>query len=72
MYYRTIIDGQEVELCVDSPEGMTFPEWPMACLWRKYRDGRITSEVLPLWLAEWELSVIPQREPDVERARLVR
>jgi hypothetical protein len=46
---------------------------PPVVLWRKFRgDGRETTEVLPEWVAEWTLSVIPEREPNVERAKIIR
>ena len=42
-----------------------------AILVRTFRDGTVTREVLPLWLARWTLLAIPENEPQVARARLV-
>ena len=38
---------------------------------RVFRDGTVTREALPLWLAEWTILAIPENEPRVARARLV-
>ena len=43
---------------------------PTVVLWRRFRDGTETSEALPQWLAECTLVTIPEREPNVERAKL--
>ena len=43
---------------------------PTVILWRRFRDGTETREALPQWLAECTLATIPEREPNVERARL--
>ena len=43
---------------------------PTVVLWRRFRDGTETREVLPQWLAECTLATIPEREPNVERAKL--
>jgi len=43
---------------------------PRVTLWRRFRDGTETREVLPQWLAELTLAAIPECEPGVERARV--
>jgi hypothetical protein len=43
---------------------------PELLLWRKFRDGEETWEVLPKMIAEWTLSAIPAQEPNVARACL--
>jgi len=53
----------------------TGPEWvewlgPPIVLWRKFRDGEETEEVLPEQLALWTLAAIPECEPMVERAKV--
>jgi hypothetical protein len=45
---------------------------PSCVIWRLYRDGRESFEQLPLWLAELTLAAIPECEPEVARARLLR
>ena len=54
----------------------TGPEWaewlgPPVVLWRKFRDGEETEEVLPEQLALWTLAAIPECEPGVERAKVI-
>ena len=44
--------------------------WRSATLWRRYRDGRETVEILPHWIAQLRLAGIPENEPEVERANL--
>ena len=48
----------------------TFDLGPPVFLLRKFRNGKETTEILPKMLAEWTLSSIPEREPNVERASL--
>ena len=43
---------------------------PTVVLWRRFRDGTETSEALPLWLASATVATIPEREPNVERAKI--
>ena len=43
---------------------------PTVVLWRRFRDGTETREALPQWLAECTLATIPEREPNVERAKM--
>jgi len=45
---------------------------PLIFLWRRFRDGRETWEILPVMIAELTLEAIPKNEPNVERARLYR
>lgn len=45
---------------------------PQVTLWRRFRDGTETREVLPEMFAEWTLAAIPECEPDVARARIER
>jgi hypothetical protein len=50
-------------------------EWdkgPMVILWRKLRDGTETREEMPLYWAEMTIASIPECEPLVERAKIVR
>jgi len=56
--------------------GTETPNWsdawgPPAVIWRKYRSGRESYETLPLWLARQAMAAIPEREPEVARARLI-
>ena len=41
-------------------------------LWRKFRDGSETTEVLREWFAELTLMAIPFNEPNVARAKIRR
>jgi len=54
----------------------TTPAWgdlgPDVTLWRRFRDGSETREVLPEFLAEVTLASIVEREPDVARAKIER
>jgi len=68
----TTLQGQELELCQGGYERLGFPTFPLAVVWRRYRDGTESREVLPAWLAEWTVYAIPMNEPDVARARLER
>ena len=46
--------------------------WGTPCtLIRMFRDGTVTKEVLPRWLALLTVADIPACEPNVARARLV-
>ena len=45
---------------------------PPAFLWRRFRTGKETWEILPHLIAKWTLTTIPEREPGVECARLCR
>jgi len=50
-------------------------EWdsgPMVTVWRRLRDGTETKEEMPLYWAEMTVSAIPECEPLVERAKIVR
>ena len=51
-------------------EKEVFDLGPLVSLWRRFRNGKETTEILPRMLAEWTLSSIPEREPNVERASL--
>lgn len=53
--------------------GRTWPEMdmgPPVTLWRRFRDGHETTEILPRWIARLTLRAIPYNEPEVERASL--
>lgn len=54
----------------------TAPDWgdlgPPVTLWRKFRDDSETHETLPEFIAEMTLEAIPEREPEVARAKLIR
>ena len=53
----------------------TTKEWdqgPMVIVWRKLRDRTETEEEMPLYWAEMTISAIPECEPLVERAKIVR
>ena len=77
MRYTTLA-GDELELCKDSPPSMgaeflARQMWgPQVTVWRKYRNGRETREMLPEYLAECVVAAIPECEPDVARARIER
>lgn len=76
MRYRTL-GGDYIPLGSSPPSmGAAFVtrlrHGPQATLWRRYRDGTETREVLPEMFAEWTLASIPECEPDVERARIER
>jgi len=45
---------------------------PDVTLWRRFRDGTETRETLPEFIAEVTLAAIPEREPNVERAKIER
>ena len=45
---------------------------PDVKLWRRFRNGDETRETLPEFIAEVTLAAIPEREPDVERAKIER
>lgn len=83
---RTILerDVQYTTLCgYEPPMGVASyfagVEWiarmklgPQATLWRRHRDGTESEERGPLYLLELTLAAIPECEPHIERARLVR
>ena len=54
----------------------TTPAWgdlgPVVTLWRCFRDGSETREVLPEFLAEMTLAAISEQEPSVARAKIER
>ena len=53
----------------------TTKEWdqgPTVTVWRKLRDGTETTEEMPLYWAEMTVSAIPECEPLVARAKIVR
>lgn len=53
----------------------TTKEWdsgPMVILWRKLRDGTETREEMPAYWAEMTINSIPECEPLVERAKIIR
>jgi len=55
--------------------GVDRPEMDLGkpvVLWRRFRDGKETREVLPAMIADWTLATIPEREPHVARARIYR
>lgn len=50
-------------------------EWnkePTVTLWRRLRDGTETTEEMPLYWAEMTVASIPECEPLVERAKIIR
>lgn len=52
-------------------EPTTDDPYPPAFLYRKFRvTDKETWEILPRLIAEWTLLTIPEREPNVSRARL--
>lgn len=53
--------------------GVDMPEMDLdkpVVLWRRFRNGTETREVLPAMIADWTLATIPSQEPSVERARI--
>jgi len=68
----TTLRGQELELCKGGYEALGFPAYPLAVVWRKYRDGTETRELMPAWLAEWTVYAILMNEPEVARAKVER
>jgi len=43
---------------------------PLVKVWRRYRDGAESEVVLPRFIARCVVATIPEREPDVVRARI--
>jgi len=74
----TTLRGEELPLCEESDPNMgaEFLARQMhgrqVTVWRKYRNGRETRETLPEFLAECVVAAIPECEPDVARAKLIR
>lgn len=57
----------------DAALGVALDWGSPVVLWRRFRGSdRETRELLPSMIAEWTLATIPEREPNVERARIYR
>ena len=48
-----------------------LPSSPRAAIQRCLRTGEKTTEILPLWLAQWVMASIPEIEPLVASAKLI-
>lgn len=75
--FETLADyvARNGRIAVGGKDGLT-PAWgdlgPVVTLWRRLRNGCETREIDHEFLAEITLAAIPEREPNVARAKIKR